>query len=199
MILKQAIRAAAFDSRVYKAIAESPEAVFRSLLVVAIAGLAFGLGMRTVAIEGRDESPTMLMLLRFATVITGWLLWATVVYLLGTLLLGGKARHRDLMRSMGMAYSPGLLLALVAIPAVGGTIVLITQALDACHRSDRRQRDPGIRDFPGDRAHRHRMGVGALAAAIDRLCPNLGLKRQCVTEHRRCAAPPRPSAAREAA
>ena len=127
LILKQAIRAAAFDSRVYKAIAESPEAVFRSLLVVAIAGLAFGLGMRTVAIEGRDESPTMLMLLRFATVITGWLLWATVVYLLGTLLLGGKARHRDLMRSMGMAYSPGLLLALVAIPAVGGTIVLITQ------------------------------------------------------------------------
>ena len=127
LILKQAIRAAAFDSRVYKAIADSPEAVFRSLLVVALAAIAFGLGIRTVAIEGRDEGPTMLMLLGFATVITGWLLWATIVYLLGTLLLGGKARHRDLMRSMGMAYGPGLLLALVAVPTVGEPIVLVSR------------------------------------------------------------------------
>lgn len=127
LILKQAIRAAAFDSRVYKAIADSPEAVFRSLLVVALAAIAFGLGIRTVAIEGRDEGPTMLMLLGFATVITGWLLWATVVYLLGTLLLGGKAKHRDLMRSMGIAYGPGLLLAFVAVPNLGGTIVLFPQ------------------------------------------------------------------------
>ena len=129
LILKQAIGAAAFDSRVYKAIADSPEAVFRSLLVVTLAGIAFGLGMRTVAIEGRDEGPTMLMLLGFATVITGWLLWATVVYLLGTLLLGGKARHRDLMRSMGMAYGPGLLLALVAVPTVEWTIIQIPQVI----------------------------------------------------------------------
>ena len=127
LILKQAIRAAAFDSRVYKAIADSPEAVFRSLLVVTLAAIAFGLGIRTVAIEGRDEGPTMLMLLGFATVITGWLLWATVVYLLGTLLLGGKAKHRDLMRSMGIAYGPGLLLALVAVPNVGWTIIQIPQ------------------------------------------------------------------------
>ena len=123
--LKQVIRAAIFDGRVYRAIDDSPEAMFRALAAVAAAGVAFGLGIRSISIEGRDEGPVLLMLLGFTTVVIGWLLWATIVYLIGTRLLRGRARHRDLMRSMGLAYGPGVLLLLVTVPAVGGRIALL--------------------------------------------------------------------------
>ena len=124
--LEQVLRAAIFDGRFYKAIGDSPEAMFRSLAVVAAAGIAFGLGIRSITIEGRDEGSATLMLLGFTTVVIGWLLWVTVVYLLGTRLLRGRARHRDLMRSMGMAYGPGVFLALIMVPAAGGTIAIVS-------------------------------------------------------------------------
>ena len=92
--LEQVLRAAFFDGRVYRTIGDTPEAMFRSLAVVAAAGIAFGLGIRGIIIEGRDDGPTAFMLLAFSTAIIGWLVWATVVYPLGTRLLRGRAGHR---------------------------------------------------------------------------------------------------------
>lgn len=127
-LLQHVLKAACFDARVYSAIGDRPEAMFRSLAVVAATGIASGIGIQGLTIEGRDESPAILMLLTFSTAIIGWLLWATVVYLLGTRLLGGQAGYRDLMRSLGMVYGPGLLLAFIAIPSVGGTLWLVSLA-----------------------------------------------------------------------
>lgn len=124
--LQDVLKAALFDARAYGAVGDRPEAMFRSLAVVAAAGIALGIGIQGLTIEGRNESPATLMLLAFSTAVIGWLLWTTVVYLLGTRLLGGKAGYRELMRSMGMVYGPGLLLAFIAVPAVGGTLRLVS-------------------------------------------------------------------------
>ncbi len=120
LLLKQAARAAFLDGRVYGSLGGSSDAMFRSLVVVAAAGAAFGFGVQGAGIEGRSEGSVTLMLLGFMTVLVGWLLWAAVAYLLGSVLLRGQAGFRDLMRSVGMAYGPGLLFALLIVPDIGG-------------------------------------------------------------------------------
>lgn len=73
----------------------------------------------------------------------GWLIWSGVTYLIGTRLLGGTATWGELLRTIGFAQSPGVLLLLGIIPILGwlvravvgiwmlvAGIVAIRQALD---------------------------------------------------------------------
>ena len=73
----------------------------------------------------------------------GWLLWALITYIIGDKLLGGTATWGELLRTLGFAQSPGILLALGVVPTVGWLaagivgvwtlitgIVAIRQALD---------------------------------------------------------------------
>lgn len=69
-----------------------------------------------------------------------WLLWAGITYLIGDRLLGGTATWGELLRTLGFARAPGVLLLLD--PVVGGVglivqlwmlvagVVAIRQALD---------------------------------------------------------------------
>lgn len=52
----------------------------------------------------------------------GWGLWAGVTYLIGDKLLGGTATWGELLRALGYAQAPGLLLVLAVIPLFGGII-----------------------------------------------------------------------------
>jgi hypothetical protein len=73
----------------------------------------------------------------------GWLIWAGVTYFVGTKLFGGTATWGELLRTLGFAQSPGVLMILGIIPVLGGLvrfavaiwmlaagIVAIRQALD---------------------------------------------------------------------
>ena len=77
------------------------------------------------------------------TAILGWLLWSAVAYLIGDKLLGGTATWGELLRTVGFAQSPGVLMIFGIIPLLGGIvravvglwllvagIVAIRQALD---------------------------------------------------------------------
>mgnify|MGYP001212509629 CR=1 FL=1 len=118
-MLARAIRAARFDGEVYKDIGGEPESIFQALGIVILAALAFGLGIRSEPIQGLEESATFVMLVAIATIMVGWVLWASVAYWIGTGLLGGQADHRILLRSVGIAYGPGVLMAMSGVPAVG--------------------------------------------------------------------------------
>lgn len=52
----------------------------------------------------------------------GWGLWAGVTYLIGDKLLGGTATWGELLRALGYAQAPGLLLVLAVIPLLGGIV-----------------------------------------------------------------------------
>jgi hypothetical protein len=52
----------------------------------------------------------------------GWLLWASITYLIGAKLLGGTATWGELLRTIGFAQTPGLLHVLGIIPVLGGVI-----------------------------------------------------------------------------
>lgn len=58
----------------------------------------------------------------------GWALWAGVTYFIGAKLLGGTATWGELLRTLGFAQSPKVLLVLAIIPGLGwivGTVVSI--------------------------------------------------------------------------
>lgn len=75
--------------------------------------------------------------------VLGWLLWSAVTYLIGDKLLGGTATWGELLRTLGFAQAPGVLMIFGIIPILGGLVraivaiwllvagvVAIRQALD---------------------------------------------------------------------
>lgn len=55
----------------------------------------------------------------------GWLVWAGVTYLIGDKLLGGTATWGELLRALGYAQAPGVLLALAFVPLLGGLLAFV--------------------------------------------------------------------------
>ena len=57
--------------------------------------------------------------------LVGWAVWSYVMYFVGTRLFHGTASYGELLRTLGFAYVPGVLLILRFIPLVGGVIVVL--------------------------------------------------------------------------
>ena len=83
-MLAIAFRAAMLDGRIYGQIGDEPQAMFRSLGVVAAVAVAFGLGQMNSDFAGIEDSPTFVFLIVATTVVLGWLLWG------GAPRLGGR-------------------------------------------------------------------------------------------------------------
>ena len=127
-MLGMAFRAVILDGSVYREIGDEPGAMFRSLGTVLVVALAAGLGLMSTEFQTIEDSPTGVLLVTASTVVLGWLVWGTVAYLIGTRLLGGRATHRMLLRSLGLAYAPGLLTVFARVPA-GLELVLMFVAI----------------------------------------------------------------------
>lgn len=128
-MLLAAVRAAVLDGSVYKEINETPEHMLRALVVVLAVSVAFGLGIRGNLLESFGDSQLMAMLIPASTVLVGWVLWTFVAYVIGTRLLGGSASNRLLLRGIGIAHSPGILMALFAFfndSAIGDAILTLS-------------------------------------------------------------------------
>ena len=121
-MLAMAIRAAMLDGRIYGQIGDEPQAMFRSLGIVVAVAVAFGLGQMNSDFAGLQGSPTLVLLVVATTVVLGWLLWGTIAYIVGSRVLGGDASHRMLLRSLGLAYAPGIVMVFASTPAVGGAV-----------------------------------------------------------------------------
>jgi hypothetical protein len=133
-MLTLAMRAAFLDSKVYQEIGEEQESLLRPLAIVLAVALAFGLSIRNTPIVATGDEPAwvsalgaqnILMLMGASVILMSWALWAGIAYLLGTRLLGGKASYRQMLRALGYAYAPGVLMVLAAIPDVGGRLATV--------------------------------------------------------------------------
>ena len=130
-MFERALRAALLNRTAYDDLTDHPEGTLHAVLVVAAAAIAFGLGMRDQPIEGFEKAEGLLaylgvqnvvMLVAINSIAVGWVLWTAVVYVIGTRLLRGEATFRTLFRGLGLAYAPGVLLALLGVPVVGTPI-----------------------------------------------------------------------------
>ncbi|MEX2466303.1 MAG: Yip1 family protein [Gemmatimonadota bacterium] len=57
--------------------------------------------------------------------LVGWLIWAGVTYLIGDKLLGGTATWGELLRALGYAQAPGVLMVFAILPAIGGLLAFV--------------------------------------------------------------------------
>lgn len=127
--------AAMLDVATYEEVEHDADATGQAAVVVVIVAVCTAIG----AIWRGGPS----IIMGPVSAILGWLLWSAVTYLIGDKLLGGTATWGELLRTIGFAQSPGVLMIFGIIPILGGLVravvaiwlliagvVAIRQALD---------------------------------------------------------------------
>lgn len=136
--VERVVGAARLDVRTYEEVEADTTATPQAMGVVVLAALAGGVGAATLGGTGV-----------FVTVVgslIGWVVWAALIWFIGAQLLPESQTKADigqLLRTIGFAAAPGLLLVLRLLPLIGGliaflvwlwqlaaTVVAVRQALD---------------------------------------------------------------------
>jgi hypothetical protein len=127
--------AAMLDIATYEEVEHNQELTTQAAMVVLIAALARGIG-------GFNDGDNGIIVGVIAALFS-WLVWAGITYLIGDKLLKGTATWGELLRTLGYAQAPAVLLVFGFVPFFGGIlaavvgiwllvtgIVAIRQALD---------------------------------------------------------------------
>ena len=93
------------------------DATLQAAGVVAMVAVASALGSSPLGVVRAVQAAVVAVI--------GWAVWAGVAYLVGTKLFGGTATWGEVMRTLGFAESPGLLLILGIIPFLGTPITFL--------------------------------------------------------------------------
>jgi hypothetical protein len=129
------IAAAKLDISVYEEVEADTDATMQAAGVVMIGAIASAIGGIGNGVAGVIGG-------LFGAIIA-WLIWAGVTYLIGDKLLGGTATWGELLRTLGFAQAPRVLIVLAFVPVLGvllamvvavwvlvASIIAIRQALD---------------------------------------------------------------------
>jgi hypothetical protein len=120
------IRAARLDVSLYNEVEADLNATTQALMVVVITAVASGIGAAlSLAITGRPAGVVGALIGGIIVELLGWAVWSYVMYFVGTRVFHGTASYGELLRTLGFAYSPGVLNILRFIPMLGGLIALI--------------------------------------------------------------------------
>ena len=145
------IRAAMLDSKFYIQVMDDPAAMRQALFVVIIYSLCAGIGSGLSDLSNIGTGHFFLTL--FSMMLSAlflWFLWSFTTYFLGTRLFRGPkapwrviATYGELLRAIGFACAPGILIIFICIPGVGAfvsvaawvwmfiaTVVAVREALD---------------------------------------------------------------------
>jgi hypothetical protein len=137
-IIDRMIRAARLDPQVYEEVEHDRSATGQAILVVVLGAIAGGIGALSGGIAG--------LVVGVVASLVGWAVYAFIAYWVGTNIFKGphtEATWGQLLRTLGFANSPRVLMVLVIIPVVGiivglavfiwllfTTVIAIRQALD---------------------------------------------------------------------
>ncbi|MEX0906719.1 MAG: YIP1 family protein [Gemmatimonadota bacterium] len=111
------IGAARLDIAIYEEVEADTTATTQAAGVVAIVALASAIGGIGDGAQGAIGG--------LFGAIVGWLLWAGITYLIGDKVLGGTATWGELLRTLGFAQAPGVLMALALVPLLGGVVAFV--------------------------------------------------------------------------
>src|SRR5215207_4309744 len=122
-------RAARLDIHLYEEVEADTSATNQALLVVVLVAVASAIGtMIGVSMAGPvvagvpAPNPIGTLISGLLSALIGWAVWSFVVYFVGTRFFGGTATYGELLRTLGFAESPGVLLILSFIPVLGGLL-----------------------------------------------------------------------------
>ena len=114
------IGAAKFDVPTYEEVEADTTATTQAMGVVVLSSIAQGIGFLT---QGGGSG----FVVGAIAALIGWIIWAFLVYIIGTKVLPEPQTRSDLgelLRTTGFSASPGVLRVLGAIPLFGGLIIL---------------------------------------------------------------------------
>ena len=123
-LLDRMIRAARLDPTVYEEVEADKTATTQALIVVILSSICSGIGTaisEAIAGSGLMRIGTGLFSGLFLALIV-WYIWSFITYLVGTKIFGGTASAGELLRTIGFADAPGVLLIFSFIPFLGGLI-----------------------------------------------------------------------------
>lgn len=116
------IRAAKLDVNLYEEVEADKGALGQAMGVVVISSLAAGVGsFMKGGIAG--------ILLGTVMALIGWYIWAYLAYFIGTRILPEpqtSADHKELLRTLGFASSPGLIRVIGIIPGLTGIVFFVS-------------------------------------------------------------------------
>ena len=125
-LVDRMIRAAKLDVKLYEEVEADKTATRQALLVVLIYSICFGIGSGLAVVWDEGVGHFFLSLfLGLLYALVFWLIWSLITYLIGTRFFKGpktKATYGEMLRTIGFAAAPGVLLIFVFIPFVGGVI-----------------------------------------------------------------------------
>ncbi|HYJ80904.1 MAG TPA: YIP1 family protein [Longimicrobiaceae bacterium] len=111
------IGAAMLDVSVYEEVEADTTATSQAAIVVGIVAVAGAIG----AYNG-GVGPAIGAII---TAFLGWILWAVLTWVIGTKVFKGTADIGEMLRTLGFAQSPGVLLVLGIIPVLGSIIAIV--------------------------------------------------------------------------
>jgi hypothetical protein len=119
---QRAIGAARLEVPVFEEIEADRTATGQALAVVVLSSLAAGIGLSA----GLYDAPALHRVVLYLIL---WVFWAISTYIVGVYLMPEPQTQTnvgELLRTIGFAASPGILRILGVIPAIGGTIYVIS-------------------------------------------------------------------------
>jgi hypothetical protein len=143
-LVNRMIRAARLDSNLYEEVEADRDATSQAAIVVGIVAVCAAIGgALAIALLGAGGNLIGAVLRGLIEAFVGWVVWAYLTYFIGTRVFGGTATPGELLRTVGFAQSPGVLLLFAFIPVIGwlmapvaaiwaivAGVVAVRQALD---------------------------------------------------------------------
>jgi hypothetical protein len=111
------IGAVTFDVDTYEDVEHDTTATGQAAAVVAVAAVAAAIGSAGFGFVG--------IIAALVSAFVGWLVWAGVTYLIGDKMLGGTATWGELLRTLGFAQAPRVLLVFAALPLLGWVVRVV--------------------------------------------------------------------------
>lgn len=116
-MLDRMMGAARLDLATFNEVEHDSSLTTQAAVVVMLVALAKAIG-------AWDVGPTSAVVTAVASLV-GWLIWAGVTYVIGDKLLGGTATWGELLRTLGFAQAPGVLLVFGVLPLIGGLLAFV--------------------------------------------------------------------------
>ena len=126
-IVDRMLRAARLEVALYEEVEADLTATNQALLVVVIVAVATGIGQALAASTGGPATRGVVgpIIGGVLSALIGWGVWSYVVYFVGTRFMGGTATYGEMLRTLGFAETPSVLLIFSFIPVLGGLISLV--------------------------------------------------------------------------
>jgi hypothetical protein len=126
-ITNRMIRAARLEVPLYEEVEADRTATNQALLVVVLVAIASGLGTGIASSMGGGSGFAFVakLITGLLSALVGWAVWSYVVYFVGTRFFGGTATYGELLRTLGFAESPSVLLIFSFVPVIGGILSLV--------------------------------------------------------------------------